>query len=245
MATQPNFTRLTTVAVVMTNLMTELGLTVPVSFVGSSDATVQQLLVMLSSAGKDLCGMHDWETLHKEWTFTVTPGTTNYNLPADWNGFSPGAAFDNTARWPMVGSIPPVVWRILKGRLSAGNPLIITYKVMGNQLVLFSAPSADSIVLDYYSRGWLQDASDPTVYRDNVQNDSDTILLASRLVEALVKVRWRASKGFDTVEAVQSFNDVFDLITGRDSPGPTLSIGQNPVDALINYGNIPDTNYGG
>jgi hypothetical protein len=238
----PNFTRQTTVSTIVSNLMTELGLTPPEDLFSSDDPTVVQLLVMLTQVGQDLCSMHDWQMLHKEWELVCT-SALEYPLPDDWNGFVQGASWDNTNRWPAVGSIPPAVWRLLKARLSNGEPAMITYKLQGNELVLFSAQDGHTIVLDYYSRGWILDA-DGTTYKDNATANDDTVLLDSRLVQLLLKLRWRASKGFDTTSEVDQFNGFWDTITGRDSPAPTLSIGANPSDGLLGYQNIPDTNYG-
>jgi hypothetical protein len=246
MATSPNFTRLTTVSVVLTNAMNSIGLTPPADMLGSTDQTVTQLVQLLNEVGTDLCTMHDWQMLHKEWSFNTTPAVTEYALPEDWNGFVSGAQWDTSTRLPMTGSMPAPIWRLLKARVGAGGSLItLSYKLQADELVLFTAPAAaEALVLDYYSRGWLRDGTEATVFRDNAQNNTDVVLLDSRLVEALLKLRWRASKGFDTTASVLEFNELWDTIVGRDAPAATLSVGRSQDDGLLGNINIPDTGYG-
>jgi len=241
------FTKYTTVSTALTKVCRELGLTVPPAFVGSTDVGIQQLVEFLTSAGQDLCLMHDWQYLHKEWTQVLTPSVDTYTLPTDWNGFVDGAMWDNTSRWPVLGPLTPQIWRMLKARLLGGNTISLQYRIVGNQFILYyPAAAADTIVSDYYSRGWLIDGVQvpSPVYRDNVANDSDQILFDQRLIVPLVKYKWRDAKGFDTSAQIAEFNEAFSLVTGRDIPAPILSIGPRQVYPYLNYANIPDTNYG-
>lgn len=237
------FTKFTTVSVVLGKVFRELGLTVPSTFVGNTDITAAQLVEFLTSAGQDLCTMTDWQMLHKEWTVTLTSATT-YPLPADWNSFVDDTMWDNTSRWPVLGPITPQVWRMLKARLLGGNTISLQYRIVGNQLVLYAAGAVgDMVVSDYYSRGWLLQA-DGVTYRDNPGADSDQILFDPRIIGPLVKYKWRDAKGFDTVAASDEFQDAWDLIVGRDTPSPILSIGNRNVYPYLGYNNMPDTNYG-
>lgn len=241
----PNFTRITSCQVILESVMKEIGLTAPDDMLGSTDQTVIQLIGLFNSAGQDLCDMADWQMLHKEWTILTTTDT-NYPVPEDFNGLVDGAGWSTTQRWPMIGSVTPQIWRTLKARLSGGQWAMVAYKMESDELVLFNAPaSGETMILDYYSRGWLRDASDPLIRYDNVQANSDVCLFDSRLIQCLIKLKWRAGKGFDTVATVDEFNSLWDLITGRDKPGMTLSVAQNNTDAeLLGYRNIPDTGYG-
>lgn len=241
----PAFTRLASCQTILENAMREIGLIPPDDMLGSSDETVAQLIGFLNSCGKDLCDMHDWQMLHAEWTLTTVNLQTNYAVPVDFNGIVDGAGWSNSQRWPMIGSVTPQIWRMLKARLSGGQWAMIAYKVQADELVLFNPPPADQIfVIDYYSRGWLRDATDPSIRYDNIQANSDICLFDSRLMECFIKLKWKASKGFDTVAAVDEFNSLWDTVVGRDAPAMTLSVGSNPDDGLLGYKNIPDTNYG-
>jgi hypothetical protein len=229
MVAPSNFTKFANVAYVMNSALSEMGLPVPSSgqFVGSQDQTVVQMLGLLSSAGQDLCTMFDWQFLHKTFTLNLVVGQTLYPLPADWNGFVNDTFWNNTTRLPLIGPVPPSIWRML------------------NQIELYNpAQATDMCQADYYSRGWLQDSTNPTIYRDNAQNDSDILLLDSRLLVLLLKLRWREAKKFDTTTELQDFTLGFDAITGRDTPGARFSLGARQSYPYLGYQNIPDSGYG-
>ena len=241
------FTKYLTVSSLMTRVMGELGLTTPAAFNGSTDLTVTQILKFLTSAGQDLCTMTDWQYLHKEWTQVLTPGTFSYALPTDWNGFVSGAMWDNTSRWPVLGPLTPQIWRMMKARLVGGTNISLQYRIIGNLVTFLQSPPADTIVSDYYSRGWIIDGVQVppgTIFRDNVANDSDTLLFDASLLTPMIKYRWRNAKGFDTTSDSDEFQAAWDIVVGRDSPAATLSIGNRSTYPFLGYANMPDTNYG-
>jgi len=238
------FTKFSTLTVVMGRIMSELGLNTPASYVGNTDTTTAQILNLLTSAGQDLCMMTDWQYLHKEWTQVLAPAVTDYDLPDDWNSFVDSTMWNQASSLPVIGPLTPQVWRLLKARFAGGATISLQYRITGNQFILFQAPSAaDTLMADYYSRGWILQA-DLITYRDNPAADSDVLLFDTRIMIPLVKLRWRAGKGFDTFNDVQDFNDAWDLVVGRDTPAPTLSIGPRSIYPYLGYGNMPDTGYG-
>lgn len=238
------FTKFSTVAVVLAKTYRELGLTVPTSFVGNTDVTASQIVEFLTAAGQDLCMMNDWQYLHKEWSQVLVPGQSDYALPTDWNSFVDSTMWDNTARWPVIGPLTPQIWRMLKARLLGGNTISLQYRITGNMLHLYyPAASADTVVSDYYSRGWILGA-DMVTYRDNPNTDGDTILFDPRIVTPLVKWKWRDAKGFDTSAQEKEFEEQWDLVVGRDIPAPTLSVGPRDTYPYLGYYNMPDTGYG-
>jgi hypothetical protein len=238
------FTKFGTVSTVLGRITSELGLATPASYVGNTDTTTAQVLNMLTSAGQDLCLMNDWQYLHKEWSLTLNTIDTEYDLPDDWNSFVDSTMWNNASSLPVIGPLTPQAWRMLKARFAGGASISLQYRITGNQFVLFEAASAaDTIITDYYSRGWILQV-DGITFRDNPAADDDTILFDQRIVIPLVKLRWRAGKGFDTMNDVQDFNDAWDLVTGRDIPAPTLSLGTRSVYPYLGYGNMPDTGYG-
>jgi hypothetical protein len=186
--------------------------------------------------------MTDWQYLHSEWTQVLVPATLTYALPTDWNGFVSGAGWDNTSTFPLIGPLTPQIWRMLKAR-STTSTIAIQYRIVGNQMVLMASPPADTVKFDYYSRGWLIDGIS-SARRDNVANDSDQILFDGSIIKPMLKFRWRNAKGFDTTSDADDFQAAWDLVVGRDTPAPTLSIGPRATYPYLSYGNIPDTGYG-
>ena len=242
------FTKFLTAGQTLTQAMGELGLTIPSTFVGNTDAIVIQLVKFLTASGQDLCLMTDWQFLHKEWTQVLSIGASDYALPTDWNGFVSGTMWDNTSRWPVIGPLTPQIWRMLKARLLGGNTISLQYRITGNMLHFYYPSAAvDTVVSDYYSRGWVIDGVQTplgTIFRDNIANDSDQVLFDGRITVPLLKYKWRDAKGFDTTAASDEFEDAWDLVVGRDTPAPTLSIGPSTAYPYLGYSNMPDTNYG-
>jgi hypothetical protein len=237
------FTKFPIVSAFMAQTMSELGLTVPNAYIGNTDTTVTQLMAFLNACGQDLCTMTDWQMLHKEWTQILAPANLTYALPLDWNGFISGAGWDNTSTFPLIGPLTPQIWRMVKARRMTSN-LSIQYRIVGNLMTLLVAPPADTVVFDYYSRGWILNATAGGTYRDNVAADADQILFDGSLLKPMLKYRWRNAKGFDTSAETDEFQAAWDLIVGRDTPAPTLSIGPRACYPFLGYGNIPDTGYG-
>lgn len=238
------FTKYGNVAQVMTQAMGELGVTPPASFVGNSDTTTLQLLKFLTSAGQDLCLMNDWQFLHKEYTFATVIGQVNYPLPVDWNSFVDSTMWNSASSLPVIGPVPPQVWRLLKARFAGGATISLMYRIVGNMMVFFQAPSqSNSVTSDYYGRGWILEF-DGVTYRDNPSADSDQILFDQRIVVPFLKFKWRTAKGFDTTSDSDDFSAAWDLVVGRDTPAPTLSIGPRSDYPYLGYGNIPDTGFG-
>lgn len=238
------FTKYSTVSVVMTKAMSEMGLTAPNAFVGSTDPTITQILTYLTSAGQDLCLMGDWQYLHKTWTQVLAPAQTDYPLPVDWNSFVDSTMWNDASSLPVIGPLTPQIWRLLKARFAGGTTISLQYRIVQNTFTLFQAPSAaNTLQADYFSRGWLLE-SDNITYRDNVGADSDTILFDTRIIVPFLKYKWRTAKGFDNTADAQDFSDAWDLVMGRDTPAPTLSIGPRSIYPYLGYGNMPDTGYG-
>lgn len=239
----PAFNRISSVSVIMTAILQDIGLTVPTAFVGNTDTTISQLLRVLTNIGRELCLAYDWEFLHKEFTITTT-GVDTYSLPADYNGFVDGTFWNNTTRLPVIGPVTPQIWRMLKARNLGGNTISIQYRIVGDKIVFYQAPSVgQTLVLDYFSRGWVQDATDMT-YRDGVEKDSDLLYFDPRILESGVKLRWRQTKGFDTTAAQQEADSMWETVVGRDTPAPTLSLAPDFGYPYLGYNNIPDTGYG-
>lgn len=237
------FTKFSTCAQVMTQTMNELGLTPPGTFNGSSDVTITQLLAFMTATGQDLCTMTDWQMLHKTWTLTLT-GASTYPLPTDWNSFVDATFWDNTSRWPVLGPLPPQVWRLLKARLLGGNTVSLQFRITQNLFELYYPGAVNDVIqADYYSRGWVIDGVS-ALYRDNIANDSDQILFDTRIFVPLLKLKWRTAKGFDVLSDKDDFETAWDLVVGRDTPAPTLSIGPRAEYPYLGFGNMPDTNYG-
>ena len=236
------FSKFSPIKTVLDDAFGELGLTKQMTYVGNDELTASQMVSLLTSAGQDLCTMHDWQMLHRVWNLPIVTGQREYALPADWNSFVNSTAWVGSD--PAIGAIGPVAWRALRAD-GVSSTTTIRYRILGNKMILFNTPAADrTLDVEYYSRGWLLQ-NDQVTHRDNPDNDDNLVLFDRRIILPLLKLRWREAKQFDTSAATQEFNNAWDLIVGRDAPAPNLSIVGAGSFHLIDEANVPSGDWPG
>jgi hypothetical protein len=241
-----DFTRKMTALAVIQQATGEMGLPIPATANGSTDLMTMQLWSLLIQAGQELLDdPYKWQCLVAEQTLTTIPGTVQYDLPLDWAGYYDNSSWNNSSVNPVVGSLTSQMWRLLKARNLGSNTFILQYMLRGDKLELYSSPSvAQTLKIDYMSRGWVQDASSSTTFRDYPASDSDLIRYNPRLIISKLKLLWRIAKGFDTTGAQNEYEAAYARAKGTDTPGLTINLAPVAGFPYIGYYNIPDTGYG-
>lgn len=235
---------------VIQNVCVQLALPAPAAAVAStSDLTAQQMVALLTWCGRRLVkptSTYRWQALNKTWTLNTVPGTTIYALPSDWDSFIDITGWNTTTRLPMLGPSSDPQWSCLKARNIGPTTLGVIYRVRGNQFELYTSYSTPmALMIDYSSRTWVQDATTPTLYHDDIQADADTILFDNELITAKLKLQWLTVKGFDTAAAQSEYNEIEEGAICADSDAPILSASGADAYPLINpFYSLPDTNYG-
>lgn len=230
----------------------EVGL-VPVTnpFV-STDPSFVQLTYLLTSAGRELLGSHQWQRFVKVHTITtvVPPDTGNYDLPADFGwiidqtGWSPTAG---GAGLPLGGPLSEQDWAYLVNTNLAASTIYISFKQADGQFQVLPQPPPDNTIInfEYMSRWWVAVAADPAVpAQDSVESSDDVVLFEPILIIKLLKLRFLEAKGFDTTAAVSQFANVFSQWTGKDTTTPTLNAARVRTFPYLGWRNVPETNYG-
>jgi hypothetical protein len=237
-----------TALAVIRDVCAQLALPVPVAAAASADdLTAQQMVGLLTWSGRRLVKPTStvrWSALAKTWTLVTTPGQTLYPLPPDWDSFIDLTGWSTASRLPMLGPATDPQWACLRARSLGSTTISVIYRVRGNQFELstsFSAPQ--TLLIDYSSRSWVQDAVNPTLYHDDIQADADVILFDNELITAKLKLAWLGAKGFDTTAAQSEYNEIEEAAINADSDAPVLSFtgGGSP---LISTANVPDSGYG-
>lgn len=237
--------RFTTALDIVQQAAVRSGLPKPAVASGSTDALTAQLWSLLAESGQEMAKGYNWEQLQATYLFATAPGVTQYDLPADFDGFANSTAWNRTSRLPMIGPASPQDWQTLVARNLGGNTISLIYRQIGQSLVLYSSPSsAQQVAFEYKSRNWVTDATNPLVSRDSPINDGDIVMFDQTLMVAALRLKLRQEKGFDTTVQQQAFNDLFDAATARDTDAPVLSASHKSRYPLLGYLNIPDTNYG-
>ena len=234
------------------DIITEVGVDCGLPLVAdpyqSNDAQYQRLTVQLNIAGNELITLYPWARLTQKGTITTVPGQTYYPLPEDF------LTMLGTTTWrkdqnfvPGYGSISAQTWEYLVNVPIVGTINVIYREQLGGVGVLPSPTSIFSFTFEYISRGWVTDASQSGVYRDNCTQASDIVLLDPMLISRYLKMKWLKSTGFDATDATDDFNLMLDNKTSQDTSAPKLSAAGvlAPLGApLISIANIPQTGYG-
>jgi hypothetical protein len=133
----------------------------------------------------------------------------------------------------------------LEARQLGGTTLYIQFQVEQNKINFYFVPDdPQDISISYTSRGWVRLDSDPTKREDYVTADGDTILFDPLLVQKMLRLKWRANKGFDTQSQYQEFQSFLDTVRSKDIPAPDLSLSRQAGYPYLGYYNMPDTGFG-
>jgi len=230
---------------IVKRVLSTLGLGVPNSIASSSDTMAVQIWALLTECGQALLGEYDWQWLQKTHTINTVPGTLSYPVPADLDRFLNTAAWNKTSQLPLAGPLSGQSWSFLQARQLGGSTLQLQFTIRGDQLEFYSVPSvAQVLALEYQSRGWVRDATNPTTFKDFAEGDGDTILYDPQLIIAYLKYKWREAKGFETSALERAYLKALAAAQAKDSPGVDLPISSRSSAGLIGGFNLPVTGYG-
>lgn len=227
----------------------EIGLPRPTAVVTSSDRMVQRMLTLCNIEGTDLSREADWTVLQRLYTFTTANGTAEYSLPSDYDRMLRDTEWNRSAYRPIIGPLNPQRWQQIKsGIIGAG--------LVGNRYRIYRSDSSntrtfrvdptpgttDTYAFEYISNGWC--TSSGGTLQSAWAADTDILLLDPRLISLGTVVRMRRSLGLDYASEADEYQQVLARAKGQDRPSPTLNMAGRPLQQLIGFANLPETNYG-
>lgn len=210
----------------------------------STDASIIQLLKLLTSLGKEL-QEHNWSHLQKSYTFPTVNGTATYAFPADFDAIAGETWWNRSTRLPLGGPLSPQSWQALQAQ-SSSSVVTTHLRIWGNKIELYPTPSiVETIAYDYRSSYWVAvDASAnptlaaPTAYTNVLWYDRNLLVRG-------LKLFFQRAKGFDTTASLEDFNKSLARALAADGAKPRLNIGLGlREDTLVSMRNVPDTGYG-
>jgi len=227
-----------------------VGLPVPQSVAGATDAVSVQIWQLLTELGQELLDEYQWQFRTRVFSVTTDPLIKTYDLPTDFDRFIDSTGWNNTARIPLIGPMTEQQWALLIARQLGGTTLRLQYRINQNKLELYYSPSQpNDLAMTYIGRGWVQDATDPLKYKDTMEADGDICMYDPRLIVSMLRFRWRRAKGFDTTDLEQEFINALMNAKSKDTPGVDLPLSQGRNGPgqfpYLGYFNMPDTGYGG
>lgn len=176
----------------------------------------------------------------------VVFGRIAYDLPSDFEYFVQKTFWDNKYKWDLIGPINAQEKQILRYGVIASGPRNKFY-VRANKMWLDPIPSDSTLIAyDYYSNAPIQVANAPTTYSTVWTTDDDLYLLDEDCFIQGIKWRFLRMKGLDYAEESNSYELDRQRVIARDGGSRDLPMNGNGYGVnFIDYGNIPDTGYGG
>lgn len=170
-------------------------LPVPSIFVGNPDFGVTQIFYLLQETIRE-AGKYNWNEQKIAKTFTTVAaqdqGALTSILGADFDSLIFATMWDTTLQQPIFGPVSDVVWANLQAFPASGP--IYQFKVFGNNLHIFPAPSVgDTVYLIYRSKYGVASAAGTP--KETITVDTDILLLPEEVITRGLDFRWKRQKG--------------------------------------------------
>jgi hypothetical protein len=231
----------------------EVGLVPVTDPFSSQDEAFIQLRGLLTSVGRQLVDMHEWQVLTGNYEITTADGDTgDYPLPEDFSRMINQTGWDQGNNLPVGGPLSPQDWSYLQGRDLASTTIYASFRLEDGIFRIFPQPppAGININFEYISRNWVQEtgaAKTTPGVKDRPTSGTDLILYSPLLAVKFLKMSFLGAKGFDTSAAFAEFQQLFQARTGYDAGASILSASNRNsnfpyLDAFRNVGN---TGYGG
>lgn len=245
--------RFDTAANIINQAASECGLTAVSDPFASQDAAFVQLRNILTSAGQELLGAHEWQKLIKKKTYTfgtdvpIPPSTNQFELPDDFAWIIDQTGWTPTnlgMGLPLGGPLTPQDWTYLVATNLANSTIYVSIRQAQGALWVLPdpPPTGTEITFEYVMRNWAETAAG--VPQDSVSASDDVVLYEPILIKKFLKLRYLEAKGFDTTAALTQFANSFMQWTGKDLTAPVLSMARNRVFPYLSWRNVPQTNFG-
>ena len=229
---------------------TMVGLAKPKDPAASSDPNLQQLVSAVNQAAQDMFNLYDWQQLVKRYEieiFADEPGQREkaFDLPQDFWAFIDQTQWNKDTRLPAIGPISPQMWMQINVRM----PMVVLtflWQIRDDKLWIQSPPEkAQTLTFMYISRGFVKDADNPDLLKNQADKNDDVIFFDRYLTTLLARAKWQAMKGLDASSSMQDFRTNYEIRKGKRQGAPVLSTTTGGGLPLLNMlTNIPDTGFG-
>lgn len=215
-----------------------LGLTPPSSVINSPDENAKILLGMAQEEGKSLYDRHTWQAIQTEYTFPTADTVASYTLPGDFDALIKDTVFNRTRRRRMVGDLSPSQWQETQASLvTMVDP---AFRIRGNRFLISPTPtSVETVAYEYVSKYWCQ--SDGGAGQSEWAADTDIGLLDEELMKLGVVWRFKAKKGLDYAEDMNSYEIKVNKAILKDGARVTIDTACMERDRVPHAPQVPET----
>jgi cell wall-associated NlpC family hydrolase len=172
---------------------------------------------------------------------TYTLSKVKYAMPSDYDRQIDNTHWDKSKHWVMLGPESAQQWEwLISGYISTGPR--VRYRIFGNTFQIWPMlNTAEVLGFEYVSNAWA--LSSAGAAQTSFLADTDTCVFPDRLmVLALKKKMWKI-KGFAPVWD-DEYEMELSISKANDAGSATLSMAPRLSNVLIDWAQIPDSNYG-
>lgn len=173
---------------------------------------------------------------------TFTLGKVKYDFPSDYDRQIDRTHWDKSKHWEMLGPETPQQWEwLISGYISTGPRT--RYRILGNQHVIWPiVTTAEVLGFEYVSKNWASTSTGTAKASFTV--DTDTCQFPDELMIVGLKRKYFEVKGFDSSSFEADWSRQLNISKANDAGSLTLSMEPRISNVLINWNQIPDSNYG-
>lgn len=212
----------------------------------STDPNVVLMRMLLNSLGDRLARKYTWSQLQKTHTFNTANGTEEYDLPVDFDRFTPATHWNRTTEWRLLGPASSQTWQTLQAT-SVVTGTTYFFQKRRNKLQLYPTPtSTEQVAYEYQSHYWVVPNNGSASVPEAAQatDNQDSIWFDGALMIAGLKVRWLQEKRLDATNALEEYQDLLAQAMGADAAAGDLDLTGGGGVRMISEANIPESGYG-
>ena len=185
---------------------------------------------------------------------TITFGQADFALPSDFRRLVDDTLWDRSRFWQMRGAMTPQQWQLYKsspiGRASIQRRWRIRVpsgSAVGTAPTFSIDPiptdNGSQLVYEYVSNAWCKSSggTPQTLWAA----DTDIGILDEYLIGLGVKWRMLERLGMDFSSAREEYERLVDQALGADGGAPVIDMTPTLGTYLLNWTNVPESNYGG
>jgi hypothetical protein len=186
----------------------------PTTFFGASQKFEIEITDLVNEVAQDIAKYQDWQALTRVAVLNGDGGTTEFELPADYDHQLMDADVQRSgyALWGYshIGNINDFLASSDSGW---ANTIPGGWIIYGDRMRFSPAPMGQAR-FPYITKNWAVDAG--LVDKPAFTSDSDTFLLPERLLTLGLVWRWRENKKLDASGDQEAFIKALDEYAGRD-----------------------------
>lgn len=173
---------------------------------------------------------------------TFTLSKVKYAMPSDYDRQIDRTHWDKSKHWEMLGPETAQQWEwLISGYISTGPR--VRYRIFGNYFQIWPmVTEGETLGFEYISNAWaLSSGGTP---QSVFSADTDTCIFPDALMILGIKKKYFEVKGFDSMAFDRDYQMELSIAKANDAGSATLAMNPRVNNVLINWNQIPDSNYG-